>query len=250
MDPGIDAKAELKQSYWLSFWVCVTVIAVTVAIILAIWLLRDVLGFYFELDLAISTALSFTIGFSLDFGVWLALMVLDILDSAKNAMLSTKTIGYALGVLVGVFIYYPIQVGQCTFFIRAPSGDRRFSYLFSSFKGDRYLPTVKTMFVVNLYIFLWSLLLIVPGIIKSYQYRMAPYIISETPTISPGDAMALSRKMSDGKKKDMLVLDLSFFGWYLLGTLACGIGTFFIHPYYEATWAQFYLVLKRQSLFT
>ena len=103
---------------------------------------------------------------------------------------------------------------------------------------------VKTMFMKNLFVFLWSLLLIIPGIVKAYQYRFVPYIISEDPSLTPNQAMTLSRYMTDGEKGAMFVLDLSLIGWYLLGALACGIGVLFVNPYAEAAWAQLYLTLR------
>ncbi len=142
------------------------------------------------------------------------------------------------------FISNPVIVGKSSFFIRAPYGDRKFSNLFSSFSNGRYMPIVKTMFMMNLYIFLWSLLFIIPGIIKSYEYRMVPYIISDDPSLTPAQAIDLSRRMTQGEKWRMFVLDLSFIGWYLLGTLALLIGVLFVTPYYEATIAQLYFALR------
>ena len=74
-----------------------------------------------------------------------------------------------------------------------------------------------------------------PGIIKSYAYRMVPYILADNPKMDAMEAIALSRKMMDGQKWNTFVLDLSFLGWYLLGILALGIGTLFVHPYKFST---------------
>lgn len=100
------------------------------------------------------------------------------------------------------------------------------------------------MFITDVFIFLWTLLLIIPGIIKTYAYAMVPYILSEEPELNYRDAIDRSIEMTNGHKWRMFVLDLSFIGWYLLGAMLCFVGTFFVHPYYYATQAELYLTLK------
>jgi len=146
-----------------------------------------------------------------------------------------------------IFVSGPTTVGISHYFIRTPYGQKDIVQMFTPFKRGRYLSTVKTMFFKNLYIFLWGLLFVIPGIIKSYEYRMVPYIISENPELSPTEAIAISRQMTHGHKLDMFVLDLSFIGWLLLGSLLCGVGTLFVIPYVEATWAQLYFVLRQNA---
>jgi uncharacterized membrane protein len=107
---------------------------------------------------------------------------------------------------------------------------------------------IKTMLLSKIFIFLWSLLLIIPGIIKSYAYRMVPYILADNPNIGAEKAIELSNEMTRGHKFDMFVLDLSFIGWYLLGTLALGIGVFLVMPYDNATNAELYLVLRNDAI--
>ena len=100
------------------------------------------------------------------------------------------------------------------------------------------------MFLRDLYTFLWSLLLIIPGVVKSYEYSMIPYILAENPQIDSDRAFAVSRSMTDGEKISIFVLDWSFFGWIILGTMACGVGTLFVAPYIQATYTELYEVLK------
>lgn len=104
------------------------------------------------------------------------------------------------------------------------------------------------MLVSKVYIFLWSLLLIIPGIIKAYAYRMVPYILADNPNIGVNEAITLSNEMTRGHKFDMFVLDLSFIGWYILGSIALGIGVLFVMPYENATNAELYLVLRKEAL--
>ena len=104
---------------------------------------------------------------------------------------------------------------------------------------------VSGIFLQNLFIFLWSLLLIIPGIVKSYQYRMIPYLLAEDPNLSFSEATRLSTEMMSGEKRDAFVLDLSFLGWQLLSCITCGIlGVFYVNPYVQATNAELYVALK------
>lgn len=152
-----------------------------------------------------------------------------------------------LAVLFRLFITYPIETGGKRFFLNGQREDVDFSYVFSVFRSGNIKNVAKTLFFRDLYIFLWTLLLIVPGIIKTYAYRLVPYIVSENPEIETSEALALSSQLTEGHKWDMFVLDLSFLGWQILGALLFGIGTVFVYPYIEATYAQLYMALTHQD---
>ena len=105
------------------------------------------------------------------------------------------------------------------------------------------------MFLRNLFTFLWSLLFIIPGIIKFYEYRMIPYILAENPTLSYKEAFELSKKMMYGQKWKTFVLDLSFIGWYILSLLTFGLLIiFWIAPYMRATNVELYVCLKNNLI--
>ncbi|MGI5898952.1 MAG: DUF975 family protein [Christensenellales bacterium] len=93
----------------------------------------------------------------------------------------------------------------------------------------------------GLFIFLWSLLLIIPGIIAAYRYSMAPYIMSENPDIGIREAVDISKDMMNGNKGRLFVLELSFIGWAILASFTLGIGFLWLNPYMEAARASFYL---------
>ena len=102
-----------------------------------------------------------------------------------------------------------------------------------------------TMFLRQLFTFLWSLLFVIPGIIKSYEYRMIPFILAENPDTPYKDAFEMSKKMMMGNKWDAFVLDLSFIGWFILTAITCGIlGVFYVNPYKYMTDAELYVALK------
>ena len=103
------------------------------------------------------------------------------------------------------------------------------------------------MFFKDLFTALWSLLLIIPGIIKGYEYCMIPYLLAEDPSISKDDAFAATKQMMDGDKWNTFVLDLSFIGWAFLGVLTCCIlNIFYVAPYQNLTNAQLFYALKNK----
>lgn len=106
--------------------------------------------------------------------------------------------------------------------------------------GTKFIATL----LVMLYTFLWSLLFIIPGIIKSYSYAMTSYILLDRPELSPTEALKESEKMMDGHKMELFLLDLSFIGWILLSMLTCGILLFYVEPWMMAAKSAFYLELK------
>lgn len=149
-----------------------------------------------------------------------------------------------VSIAVSVFVFNPIEVGAKRFFSRsyeAKCDMREITYAFKS----NYLNVIKIMFFKNLFTFLWTLLFIVPGIIKRYEYSMIPYILSENPDIDMQKAFEESKRLTDGQKWQMFVLDLSFIGWGILGTLTFGLlGIFFVSPYSYLTKAGLYRRLR------
>lgn len=163
-------------------------------------------------------------------------------------VLSMILIVLAMLIAFRIFIGYALEVGGRRYFIQsAQYRDNKGCFGFG-FDQENYMGIVKTMLVTSILIFLWTLLLIIPGIIKAYAYRMVPYILADNPNIGVREAIALSNEMTMGHKFDMFVLDLSFIGWYFLGSLAFGIGVIFVMPYENATNAELYLVLRRNAL--
>lgn len=110
--------------------------------------------------------------------------------------------------------------------------------IFSGFKnfGNAFLANL----INNILIFLWSLLLIVPGIIKAYSYSMTFYIMSDDPQISANDARKKSMEMMRGNKWRLFCLQFSFIGWWLLSLLTLSILALWVAPYSQAATAAFY----------
>lgn len=101
--------------------------------------------------------------------------------------------------------------------------------LFAPFK--QYARTVGAVLLVFVYTLLWTLLLVIPGIIKAYSYSMTFYILRENPEMTAGDAITASQKMMDGHKMDLFLLSLSFIGWAILASITFGIGYLWLIPY-------------------
>ncbi|MBR1565201.1 MAG: DUF975 family protein [Oscillospiraceae bacterium] len=148
-----------------------------------------------------------------------------------------------IGCLLRVLVFNPLEVGCRSFFTRNTEAPAELSELKTGFRP--YGRTVGAMFLRGLFTFLWGLLFIIPGIVKSYSYRMVPYILAEDPDISGKEAITLSRQMMDGQKWKTFVLDLSFLGWGILSCLTLGLlGIFFVNPYKFSTDAELYQALK------
>lgn len=134
----------------------------------------------------------------------------------------------------------PFGLGMNMYFLdvrRKGRGD--FNTLFKGF--DSFGGAFATYFFMELFLFLWALLFIIPAIIKSYSYFLAMYIMCDNPSISGTDAITLSRKMMDGNKGRLFVLMLSFIGWELLSVLTFGIlSIVYVTPYMYQTFAEFY----------
>ena len=151
---------------------------------------------------------------------------------------------------LGVLVLMPVlSVASAGFFAAVYRGEDRtvndwFSTMFDHF-GSKWLG----MFLMALKIFLWSLLLFVPGIIKALAWYMTPYILAEQPGISGSEAMRLSEKMTDGYKMDLFVAELSFLGWALLSAFTFGIVEIvYAGPYRELTFGGIYEELKRNAI--
>lgn len=102
-----------------------------------------------------------------------------------------------------------------------------------------WLNIIKTFFT-----FLWSLLFVIPGVIKSISYSMAEYILAENPNMTAREALNKSKEIMNGHKMDAFILSLSFIGWYLLISITFGIASIYVIPYMSATFANFYNSIK------
>ncbi|ALJ23065.1 hypothetical protein AO203_03545 [Lactobacillus gallinarum] len=115
---------------------------------------------------------------------------------------------------------------------------------FSVFTENRFVPECLNFILTSIFTFLWTILLIIPGIIKSYSYSMTAYIVKDMVAsgkqVGATDGINASKELMKGHKMDLFIFDLSFIGWFLLGGLTAGIGLLWIVPYYQTAKANFY----------
>jgi len=152
--------------------------------------------------------------------------------------------------IVGILLSLIFEVGIARFAYRVYRGDApELGDLFVAFKDGNFGRVLGGMILVGIYTFLWSLLLIIPGIIKAYQYSMMPYLLIDRPDLSIKECFAMSKKMTSGFKWSLFVLELSFIGWAILAVFTLGIlDIFFVTPYLTLAMGGAYDYLKRTRM--
>ena len=150
-----------------------------------------------------------------------------------------------IGFIISIFVGNAASVGLCNYFIKNTDSKPSFKDAFSGFKV-KYGRNVGTILLVGIKVFLWSILFVIPGIIKTYEYAIIPYILADDPEISSKDAFKKAKQMMNGNKWRLFKLEFSFIGWFILCVLTFGLGTFFLLPYINAANAEFYVELKNK----
>lgn len=155
----------------------------------------------------------------------------------------------AIVIALSAFLTNIIDIGGKRYFLENREHKTKVSQVLYGFSNGYYMNGVKIMFFRTLYILGWSLLFVIPGIVKAYAYMMVPYILAENPGISKERAFQISMQMMDGHKMEAFILDLSFIGWNLLNAITFGIlGIFYVNPYRNATYAEFYSAIKAEAM--
>lgn len=139
-----------------------------------------------------------------------------------------------------------LELGYCQFLLKQhDKNNPEFNDLFSQF--HRFGTGFVQAFLRGLYIFLWSLLFFIPGIVKGYSYAMTPYILTDHPEMTASEAIERSRLMMDGHKGELFILGLTFIGWDILAGLCWNLGYLLLNPYRKAAEAAFYRNLLAQE---
>lgn len=174
---------------------------------------------------------------------WMVLVVTLIVTAVPTAT-SVAVVGF---ILMG-----PLLVGQAIYLIdmiETGSEGKKIELVIEGFKRS-FVNSFLAVLLTGIFTFLWSLLFIIPGIIKSLAYAMTPYIIAENPEIDAMKAIDTSQEMMKGHKMELFFLHLSFIGWYILGMITFGVGMFFILPYVQTAVANFYVELRGKKVVT
>ena len=150
----------------------------------------------------------------------------------------------AVAMTISAFVLNPLEMGAKRFFALNLNQRAEMKEVVWAFDHN-YREVVKTLFWRDIYTLLWGLLLIIPGFVKAYEYRMIPYLLADDPTMTKERAFAESKRMMQGNKWRAFVLDLSFIGWELLSVLTLGIlAIFYVAPYIDMTNAALYEALR------
>jgi len=176
-------------------------------------------------------------------GKWLNPVLVSLIFIAIGAGIQVVPI---IGTIAYLVIAGPLVLGSTMYFLafsrmQEPGIEKMF-------EGFHTFSSALCLFLlIGLFTLLWSLLLIVPGIIAAFRYSMSFYIMADSPQISASEAMEQSKKMMYGHKSRLFCLIFSFIGWGILCCLTFGIGFLWLCPYMQVTVAKFYEDLKANA---
>lgn len=245
-----EIKARGKAAFKANYWRCVLVALILAAIIGGGSASGRSSGHSDNNDFSITNDGTFDVGgvtFHYNTPEQFAEAFEEAMEEARPALPfvgAAMGIAALLGLAVKLLLVNPLEVSCDNFFLRNAEQPAALDELSRGFT-PRWQHNVVTLLLRDVFIALWSLLLVVPGIIKIYAYRMTPYIMAEHPEMSGTEAITLSRQMMNGHKWNTFVYDLSFLGWYLLVGVTAGIvGVFYVGPYKSAADAELYRAIS------
>lgn len=174
-----------------------------------------------------------------------AYTLLPLINNSEAAQIVISVLGVAFSFFWWLFVQNLLMVGEKRFFLEKINyTEVPFRTLLMPWRTGKGVNVTAGMTLKSLYEFLWWLT-VAGGVIKHYSYLMVPYILAENPAVSPREAIRLSRRMMDGEKFRTFLLDMSFLGWRILGTLTLGLlDIFFVNPYMASSAAQLYRELR------
>ncbi|MBQ4416795.1 MAG: DUF975 family protein [Butyrivibrio sp.] len=158
-------------------------------------------------------------------------------------ILGAVSVILVISMLLKIFLSNPLQVGGFRFFRKNVTDPSTGIGVVGEGFGN-YGHTFLTLLLCDIFLALWTMLLVIPGIIKAYSYRLVPYLIKDHPELSATETITRSRELMNGHKMEAFILDLSFIGWYLLGVITLNlVNIFWTDPYRHSASAAFYLRL-------
>ena len=220
----VKAWESLKGKYWMAF-----------IVVLVAGLICSIGGVFTSFAQDLSEVLGLVDPAELDTDMVIGALVL-------NGVVIVSAI---IGALFSIFVTNAMTVGVNNYFIKNTDSKPSFGDAFSGFRV-KYGRNIGTLLLVGIKTVLWTLLFIIPGIIKTYEYAIIPYILADDPEISSKDAFKKAKQMMKGNKWRLFKLEFSFIGWAVLCVLTLGIGMFFLIPYVNAAAAEFYVELKNK----
>lgn len=147
------------------------------------------------------------------------------------------------GIIV-LILCAPIQFSTCYAYLKVSDEKKVNLRMITKGFTDAWDKSIFLYILIFIFTFLWTLLLIIPGIIKIYSYRMAFFILADNPEIGAREALKKSKEMMKGHKLELFILDISFIWWYVLVSLSFGLALIYVGPYTNATVTNFYKRIK------
>ena len=177
---------------------------------------------------------------------WLIAVVVIVIQTAISYLVNAVP---GIGQVASLLLAGPVSFGVAAMFLKQTRTGEKMDIgdIFNGFRDD-FSNTFLIGLMTFVFTFLWSLLFVIPGIVKSYSYSMAMYVKVDHPDYDWKKCIDESQRMMSGHKGELFVLDLSFIGWMIVGAFCCGVGTFWVRAYMEASHAQFYENLRRTEL--
>lgn len=173
---------------------------------------------------------------------WLIAVVVIVIQMAVTYFVNGIP---CVGQIAAILLAGPISYGVASMFLKQTRTGEKMDIpdIINGFKDD-FSNTFLIGLMTFIFTFLWSLLFVIPGIVKKYAYSMAMYIKNDNPDYDWKRCIDESQEMMRGHKAELFILDLSFLGWMIVGTLCAGVGVFWVNAYMAAAHAQFYEDLR------
>ena len=179
---------------------------------------------------------------------YIIISVFAVVTAKDSGVVTAMTLLTYPVIIIANLAAAPIMIGTMGWFRKSIYYNTSVSEVFAYYGNGRLWSSVGTVFLMGLYIYLWSLLFLIPGIIKGYSYSQTLFIKAENPDIPASRAIELSKIMMEGHKWDMFVLHCSFLGWLLLSAITYNIvGIVYVYPYYYAAMAFAYEEIKMDA---
>lgn len=176
-------------------------------------------------------------------------LLCGLISSFSVANVDDEVVFSLLTLLAAIVVGYPLTLGYAMVWLNVARNNSHpeVKDLFDGFKRRYHRSAMGTLLLQNIYTVLWTLLLIVPGIIKSIEYAMTPFIVADEPELGCNEAIEKSMAMMRGHRWQLFKMYLGMIGWMILGVFTCYIAWLWIVPYYQMVFAKFYLELKGES---
>ena len=176
-------------------------------------------------------------------------VIAAILGSALSPAYSENAMEDVFLILASVLVLYPMAFAMVKLFLHFVRQEQPLhtSAIFKGFSSPYFGKAVVSYLLISIYTFLWTLLLIVPGIIKRLSYSLTPYVLLDNPELSADEAVNRSMQLMRGHKMQLFLMELGFVGLALLSLLALGIPLLWLYPYYQTVWAKFYEEVKSNN---